>query len=331
MKTNWDDIRYFLALCRTRSFVAAGSELKVTHSTVSRRLSALEGSLQTQLFFRSEKGCRLTPAGEKLLPYAERLESTIALLDEEVSGRDKQLSGSIRIGAPDGFGNCFLAPRLAQFQRLHPTLEVELVAVPMYYSLAKREIDILITVRKPAGGHIIAKKLPSYRFGLFATKKYLKGHAPIRSPEDLRRHRMIGYIEDLLYDEELNFINEIVTGLRPRFRSSTIIGQMNAILADSGIGIIPYFMAHSAGTLVSVLPELGIDRTFWIQFNPDSRRIARVRATIDFIVAEMESSTSVLARLPHARRRAAPSLTDPGPEGADANAARKGRKKREKS
>jgi DNA-binding transcriptional LysR family regulator len=302
MKANWDDIRYFLALSRTRSFVAAGSELKVTHSTVSRRLSALEDSLQTQLFFRTEKGCRLTPAGEKLLPYAERLESTIAFLEEDVSGRDKQLSGSIRIGAPDGFGNCFLAPRLGKFQRLHPALEVELVAVPMYYSLAKREIDILITVKKPTGGHIIAKKLPSYRFGLFATKKYLKGHPPIQAPEDLRRHRMIGYIEDLLYDEELNFINEIVSGARPQFRSSTITGQMSSILADNGIGIIPYFMAHSEGSLVSVLPELSINRTFWIQFNPDSRRIARVRATIDFIVAEMESSTSALSRLPQAKK-----------------------------
>jgi DNA-binding transcriptional LysR family regulator len=301
MKMNWDDIRFFIILSRTRSFVAAGSELKVTHSTVSRRLSALEASLQTQLFFRTEKGCRLTPAGEKMLPHAEQLESTIAFLEEEVSGKDKQLSGSIRIGAPDGFGNCFLVPRLGKFQGMHPALEVELVAVPMYYSLAKREIDILITIRKPAGGHIIAKKLPSYRFGLFATKKYLKRHCPIQSPEDLRRHRMIGYIEDLLYDEELNFINEILPGVRPQFRSSTIIGQMNSILADNGIGLIPYFMAHSEGTLVSVLPEFSIDRTFWIQFNPDSRRIARVRATIDFIVEEMEFSKLILSRLPRAK------------------------------
>jgi DNA-binding transcriptional LysR family regulator len=298
MKMDWDDIRFFIVLCRTRSFVAAGSELKVTHSTVSRRLSALEASLQTQLFFRTEKGCRLTPAGEKLLPYAEQLESTIAFLEEEVSGKDKQLSGSIRIGAPDGFGNCFLAPRLGKFQRTHPALEVELVAVPMYSSLAKREIDILITIRKPAGGHIIAKKLPSYRFGLFATRKYLKGKSPIKSPGDLQRHRLIGYIEDLLYDEELNFINEVSPGVRPQFRSSTIIGQMNSILADNGIGLIPYFMAHTEGSLVNVLPGFSIDRTFWIQFNPDSRRIARVRATIDFIVEEMESSITTLSKLP---------------------------------
>lgn len=298
MEVNWDDLRYFIVLSRTGSFVAAAAELKVTHSTVARRLSALEAALQTRLFFRTERGCRLTPAGEKMLPHAEQLESTIAYLEEEVSGRDKQLSGSIRIGAPDGFGNCFLAPRLGKFQRLHPELEIELVAVPMYYSLARREIDLLITIRKPAGGHIIAKKLPSYRFGLFATKRYLQGHPPIRSREDLRRHRMIGYIEDLLYDEELHFMDEILPGLRPRLRSSTIVGQMNAMLADNGIGILPYFMACSESSLVNVLPEVSLERTFWIQFNPDSRRIARVRAMIDFIAAEMAASKGILSEPP---------------------------------
>jgi DNA-binding transcriptional LysR family regulator len=298
---NWDDMRFFLVLCRSRSFLAAASVLKVTHSTVSRRLSALEASLQTQLFFRTERGCRLTGAGEKLLPYAEQLEATIHLLEEDVYGKNTQLSGSIRIGAPDGFGNCFLAPRLGKFQRMHSALEIELVAVPLYYSLAKREVDILITIRKPKGGHVIARKLPSYKWGLFATKNYLKEHDQIQCLDDLRSHRVIGYIEDLLYDQELNFTNEFLPGIRPQFRSSTIVGQMNSILADNGIGLIPYFMAHSETDMVSVLPEYSISRTFWIQLNPDSKRVARVRATIDFIVDEMESSKLILSRLPHAK------------------------------
>jgi DNA-binding transcriptional LysR family regulator len=298
---NWDDMRFFLVLCRSRSFLAAASALKVTHSTVSRRLSALEASLQTQLFFRTERGCRPTGAGEKLLPYAEQLEATIHLLEEDVYGKNTQLSGSVRIGAPDGFGNCFLAPRLGKFQRMHSALEIELVAVPLYYSLAKREVDILITVRKPKGGHVIARKLPSYKWGLFATQNYLKEHDEIQRLEDLRSHRVIGYIEDLLYDQELNFTNEFLPGIRPKFRSSTIVGQMNWILADNGIGLIPYFMAHSETDMVSVLPDYSFSRTFWIQLNPDSKRVARVRATIDFIVEEMEASKLILSRPPRTK------------------------------
>lgn len=272
--------------------------MKVTHSTVSRRLSALESSLQTQLFLRTEKGCRLTPAGEKLLPYAEQLETTILHLEEEVSGRDNQLSGTIRIGAPDGFGNCFLAPRLGRFQGLHPALEVELMAVPMYYSLAKREIDMSITLRKPLEGQIITRRLTQYRFGLFATRQYLENAPPIRSKKDLRDHRIIGYIDDLLYDENLNFASEFFPGCQPQFRSSTMIGQLHAILGDNGIGVMPYFMAHLQKTLVPVLPEVNAERVFWLQLNPDSRQLARVRTTIDFIIDELEANRSMFLELP---------------------------------
>ncbi|MFO7576921.1 MAG: LysR family transcriptional regulator [Pelovirga sp.] len=298
MKLNWDDMRFFLVLCRTQSFVAAGAELKVTHSTVSRRLSALESALQTQLFLRTEKGCRLTPEGEKLLPYAEQLESTIIHLEEDVSGKNNQLSGTIRVGAPDGFGNCFLAPRLGRFQGMHPALEVELIAVPMYYSLAKREIDISITVRKPIEGHVVVRRLTDYRFGLFATRAYLDRSAQIHSRDDLRGHRIISYIDDLLYDQNLNFINEFYPGCQALFRSSTLMGQLHAILGDNGIGVLPYFIAHLQPGLVPVLPEVSTERVFYLLLNPDSRQLARVRATIDFIVAEIASNWSMFHKIP---------------------------------
>ena len=99
MALNWDDMRFFLALCRKSSFVAAANELRVTHSTVARRITALEDSLQTLLFHRSEKGCTLTPAGEKHVVFAEQIESTVINLEESVTGYNNQLSGAIRIGA----------------------------------------------------------------------------------------------------------------------------------------------------------------------------------------------------------------------------------------
>lgn len=298
MNLDWDDMRFFLAVCRTHTFVAAGAELKVTHSTVSRRLCSLEASLQTQLFTRTEKGCRLTPAGEKLLPYAEQLETTVLCLEEDVSGRNNQLAGAIRVSAPDGLGHCFLASCLGRLQGMHPSLEVELIAVPMYYSLARREIDLLITVLRPTAGKVIVKKLTRYRLGLFATAGYLAVNPPLQAREDLRRHRTVGYIDELLYDQDLDFINEFHPGLRAQFRSSTLVGQMYAILADNGIGILPYFIAHSEPDLVPVLPQFSAERTFWLQVNPDSRQIARVRVTIDFVVAEMAAKQHLFLDLP---------------------------------
>lgn len=298
MPQNWDDIRFFLALSRAQSFVAAANLLNVTHSTVSRRISALEATLKTQLFLRTEKGCKLTSAGEKLLPYAEALETTMLGLSEQVSGQNKRLAGTVRIGTPDGLGNCFLAQYLSTFQQQQPHLEIELIAVPMYYSLAKREVDILVTVRKPQNQNVITRKISDYKLGLFATPEYLDRHPPIATKEDLPNQRFVSYIDDLLYDETLRFLDEYVPNQKVHFRSSTVYGQMNAVVAGAGIGVIPYFMAHGNRSLVPVLPQHFCRRAFWLQVNQDSRQLARVRSTIDFIVQAIEANNAKFLELP---------------------------------
>lgn len=294
---NWDDLRVFLALCRYQSFVAAATELKTSHPTVSRKISALEKSLQTQLFHRTEKGCRLTPAGEKLLPYAEELESTCIKLHESVAGKNEQLTGVVRICVPDGLGNFFLPSRLINLQETNPEVEIELLAVPMYYSLSKREVDILITLQKPTAGNIIRRKLTSYKFGLFATKEYLQDKVPITSFSDLRKHRNIGYIDDLLFDQDLKFTGEIGSGLRTHFRSSTLMTQMYAVMEGGGIAMLPYFMANQMKSLIPVLPDNSIEREFWLQVNPDTRQLARVKTTIDFIVKEVQQNKDLFQSL----------------------------------
>lgn len=283
MGWNWDDVRFFLAVCRKQSFVAAAAELRVTHSTVARRISSLEEALQTQLVYRTEKGCRLTPEGETLLPYAEQLETTVINLEGHVSGLDRRLTGAIRIGSPDGLGNYFLASCLGEFQSANPGVEVELVAAPMYYSLAKREIDILITIRRPTVGNVVSRLLTRYRLGLFAHPEYLQRRPGVEKAADLKQHLIISYIDDLLFDEELQFMEEICPGLEGSFRCSSVVAQLHGAAGGAGIGVIPYFMARKEPSLVQVLPELSIERQYWLQVNPDTRQLARVRAAIDFI------------------------------------------------
>lgn len=288
MNLNWDDVRYFLAVYRNASFVAAASELKVTHTTVARRITGMEEALQTQLFHRTEQGCRLTREGEALAPYAERMESTIISMEGALFGTDRQLTGSVRVGAPDGIGNTLLATCLGEFQINNPLLEVELIAAPMYHSLTKREIDILITVQRPTAGHIVTRKITDYTFGLFSSRKYLEGHTEITSEKDLKDHYFISYIDDLLFDNELRFLEDFNPALQTRFKSSTVIGQARAVASGAGIGVIPYFIARQEQGLIHILPEIRFDRSFWLQVNPDTRQLARVRAAIDHISARME-------------------------------------------
>ncbi|WP_164885343.1 LysR family transcriptional regulator [Geovibrio thiophilus] len=298
MYQNWDDLRYFLAVSRTNSFAGAAARLQVTHSTVARRISALEESLDTTLFVRTEKGCRLTASGETLLPYAENLEATMMNLEENVHGKNSQLYGTVRISAPDGLGNCFLAVQLGGFLKQQPNLEIELIPVPMYYSLSKREIDILITLTKPTSGNIIARKLSNYRIGLFASGDYLAAHGELGSKEDLASHDIIDYIRDLLYDENLNFMKDFAPNQNSRFKSSTIVGQMYAAVSGTGVAALPYFMAHTKPELVPVLPEMFTERSFWLQVNPDSRQLARVRATIDYIADRVTENKKLFMSLP---------------------------------
>ncbi len=293
MGTNWNDIRFFLSVSRTSSFVAAAQQLQVTHSTVSRRISTLEAALKTELFVRTERGCSLTASGEKLLPLAEELERTALKFQEHIPVSGAQLSGTIRIGCPDGLGNCFLASELCALQRENPLLEVELVPVPIYYSLSKREVDILITVTRPSARKIVVEKITNYRLGLFASQDYLDGHAPVREADDLKAHRLVGYIDDLLYDQKLRFLEELYPSAQSTFRSSTVLAQMSAIKAGAGVGVIPYFMAHAEKDLVQVLPQKFIEREFWVQVNPDSSQRMRVRETMDFIIHALRSKSTL--------------------------------------
>jgi len=297
MNLNWDDMRFFLALCRNHTFIAAGNELRVTHSTVARRISALEDSLKTKLFERTERGCRLTPAAERLQSYAEEMESAVIKFEETVAGQDSRLTGTIRIGAPDGIGNYYLARKFELFLNQHPDIDIELIPVPMYFSLLKREIDISITVEKPRAENVISRKLTNYRLGLFATREYLKGRPKIKNETDLSKHRMVSYIENMIFDPSLKFMNEFFPWLKPSLKCSTVIAQRNAVLSGCGIGIIPYFLLTSKQNLVPVLPDLVIEREYWLTVHPDSRGFARVQAIIDFIVRQTKSDAPLFMSL----------------------------------
>jgi DNA-binding transcriptional LysR family regulator len=156
----------------------------------------------------------------------------------------------------------------------------------------------LITVQRPNVGKFVARALTLSKLGLFATEEYLSKQKIITQREDLRGHRMIGYIDDLLFDQDLRFVDEFYPGLKVKFRTSTVLAQMNAVIADLGIGVIPYFMAYREKRLVPVLPKHYIERGYWLQVNPDSKQIARVRTTIDFIVNQVEIKKALFCTLP---------------------------------
>lgn len=152
----WDDLRYFLELARQRRLIRAGRKLGVDHTTVGRRIEQLEKSLGCRLFESTAEGYLLTEAGRHLVVHAEKVEHDIELLREEAIGQGQRVSGIVRVGTPEGFGTTFLAPRLGSLVQAHPDLDVELLTLPRFPSLATREADIIVTLDPPQQGRYIA-------------------------------------------------------------------------------------------------------------------------------------------------------------------------------
>lgn len=289
MAFDWDDLRYFLAVARTGRLTAAARRMDTDHATISRRVRALEKRLGAALFTRSPRGYALTDLGEKMLVHAENIESTAATIQNDIAGERFSLTGAVRIGAPDGFGSFFLAPRLGELASRNPELELQLVAMPRIFSLSKREADIAVGLSRPDSGRLFSRKLTDYTLHVYASRDYLRHNGPITRKEEIASHTIIGYIPDLIFTPELDYLNAIEPDLGPRLSSTNIFAQTRAVEAGVGLCILPDFMARSVPALVPVLPNLvEIKRTFWIMAHQDSRDSARVRTVIDFIVEQVK-------------------------------------------
>src|ERR1700738_4573160 len=138
---NWDDLRCFLVVARSGTLSAAAEQLCTEHTTVARHIHALEYELESCLFHKSNSGYALTDAGERLLARAEAVESAYVFAKAAASSEGQTIAGTVRIGAPDGFGNVFLGPRVCALIDRHPQLKIEILASSRLFSLLKREAD----------------------------------------------------------------------------------------------------------------------------------------------------------------------------------------------
>jgi DNA-binding transcriptional LysR family regulator len=276
---------------RAGRLTTAARRLHVDHATCSRRIAALEKALAAKLFERRPQGYFVTSHGARLVEMAEAIETQALAAQSEIGGKDLTLAGTVRIGAPEGFGTYFLAPRVGGLLAKYPDLQLELVATPRVLSLSKREADIAISLNRPSEGKIVAKKLVDYDLALYASQEYLQSAPPVKTAEDLFDHSIIGYVDDLVFAQELNYLGEIAAGLRAKLQSSNIVAQMTATVAGHGICVLPRFMTADQPRLVRVLPKsVSLRRSFWLTVHADMRELARIRMIVAFLSAEIRNA-----------------------------------------
>jgi DNA-binding transcriptional LysR family regulator len=280
---NWDDVRLFLSVARSGQFLSAARKLGVNHATLSRRVSALEAAIGTQLFLRSTNGCELTEEGQRLLASAERMETEMLNAQANLGRVDTAVAGTVRIGAPDGLGVSFLAPRLGRLTARYPDLKIQLVPVPRSFSLSQREADIAITIERPEQGRLMFSKLTDYSLGLYASANYLADYGTPDDVEALKRHRRIGYVEDLIFSPSLNFTGEIMRDWDAAFEISSATGQTEAVRSGAGIGILHNYIAGQYPELIRIIPHLTISRSYWTAYHESARQLVRVRTVVNFL------------------------------------------------
>jgi len=287
---NWDDIRVFLAVAREESLTGAGRVLKMDPATVGRKVARLEDRLSVALFAKSPQGYALTGAGQRLRDRAEEAEQAI------VAGTDLRggggLTGQVRIGAPDGCANFVLPQVCAAIQAANPGLEVQVLALPRVVNLSRREADLAITVSRPEAGRLTVQKITDYRLHL-AQRRDLP--APARLA-DLRGRPVVGYIPDMIFDRELDYLAEI--GVERVQMASNSVAVQWQMLRAGGVGIVHDFALPFAPELGRVLTgTVSLRRAFHLVRHPVDRRSERIDRFAELLMAGVRAEVTRLEAL----------------------------------
>ena len=291
---DWDKLQYFLSVARHGTLARAAQSLHVDPTTVSRRVSGLEAELQQTLFERAPAGFVLTAAGRALVPHAEAMAAAAARIHAGGEG-GFALTGQLRISVSEGFGGSFVAPRLAGFVAAHPEIEIDLVASSGFLNPSRREADMAVLLARPRKGPLITRKLADYSLGLYAPASRPDWReAAETAPLTRAGVPIVGYVPDILYAPELDYLGEIEPGLRAGVRSSSILAQRRMIAGGAGVGVLPCFLAANDPALVRVRAEQTIRRSFWLALHRDVAPQPRIRAFIDWLDAEVQKGRSLL-------------------------------------
>jgi DNA-binding transcriptional LysR family regulator len=291
-----DDLLVLLAVARSGRYTSAGQQLGLNHTTIARRIAALETQLGGRVLTRVEGGWELTPLGSRALASAEQVERALGDLGAHSGAR---LEGLIRLSATDGFSGFIAAPAMAALQRRHPDVALEIVTATRQASQQRAGADLEVVVGRPQVRRARAIHLADYALGLYASRDFLAQHPTPRSPADLVGRPLVYFIESMLHVDSLDDARRVVPGMTDAVASTNVYVHVDATRGGAGFGLLPAFLADQHDDLVRVLPdEIEQRLPYWLVARPDALGQPAVAA---FLEALQQRLAEVRGRLLGAR------------------------------
>jgi DNA-binding transcriptional LysR family regulator len=277
--TDWDDLRYFLAVARAGSVSGAARALDVNHATVSRRIRTMERRTGVRLFERSPDGWTPTEAGLEMRDSVLRVESEIQAIERHVTGRDEQLTGPLRVAMSD-VASLTLMSTFRSFSERHPAIELELVVSNGISDLPRREADVALrTSVAPPADSLVGRRLSRVASALYGSIETLERH---EHATDLAAYPWIGLAGGMADSPFAQWIEANVPAARIAMRLETLLVAYHAVRAGLGIALLPCVMGDADPDLRRVVPEVLVPGgEFWVLTHRDLRTTARVRAFLD--------------------------------------------------
>jgi DNA-binding transcriptional LysR family regulator len=295
---DWNDLKYFLAVARHGSTLAAAKALGLSQSTVHRRLDELQKRLGERLVTRRQTGYRLTELGEQMRDHAEAVEDATSAFERRLAASKSELTGIVRVTCPEVLGFRLMhSPLIKKFNARYPGLRVEMIISDKYLDLAKGEADIAIRAcaPTPTDPALFGRKIAPSPWAVYASKIYLARHGGIERVEDINAHAVVRFEATMLEHPAARWLQSVAPGANVSARGAGVPAALTAVKSGSGLGVLPVSLGDNDGDLERLfgpIPDLPSD--IYLLIHEDMKTTPRIRAFFDFIIGEIGSVRKIL-------------------------------------
>lgn len=291
---DWNDLKYFLEVARGGSLTRASAVLRVSQSTVGRRIAELESRLAMRLFARHQTGYFLTDEGREILARAEAVEEHMLAFERGASDLQPGVSGTVRLATADNLASDLVVPALPDFLARHPQLRLEILTTTATVELGPRGADLALRVVRPSHGKLKMRRLGRMSYGVYGRRDYLERH-PAAGDDPLAGRALVAWDASHAHLPAAQWLARRAPDAPVALATSSLRAQIAAVQAGLGLAVLPDFLAVGEDLVRVLPPEQVFSNGVWLVTHADLGASARVRAVADFLAEVVKRADPALA------------------------------------